>query len=133
MAEQTSIQKRETQEIQAERMRGGRSYVPSVDIVEQDDEMMLLADVPGARPDDVDITYERGQLTIHGKVTPREDPERTDYFLREYGVGDFYRSFQIGEGVDNSQIEAELHDGVLTLHLPKSPEVLPRKIELKTS
>ncbi len=132
MADETAMQKRETQDIKPERIRSGRTYVPNVDIIEQNDKLLLLADLPGVRPDDVEINYERGELTIHGKVSPRQDPENTNYLLREYGVGDFYRSFQIGEGVDHSRIEAELHDGVLTLTLPKSPDVLPRKIELKT-
>ena len=133
MPDETSIQKRESQDIQPERLRGGRTYVPSVDIVEQNDKLLLLADVPGVNPEDLDINYERGQLTIHGKVTPREDPQNTNYFLREYGGGDFYRSFQIGEGVDNEKIAARVEDGVLTVDLPKAAEVLPRRIELKTS
>jgi len=133
MADEATIQKRETQDVQTERIRSGRTYIPNVDIVEHNDKFLLLADMPGVRSDDLDINYERGQLTIHGKVTPRQDPEKTEYLLREYGVGDFYRSFQIGEGIDANKIEAELHDGVLTLHLPKSQELMPRKITLKTA
>ncbi len=133
MADETTIQKRETQDVQTERIRSGRTYIPNVDIVEHNDKFLLLADMPGVRSDDLDINYERGQLTIHGKVATRQDPEKTEYLLREYGVGDFYRSFQIGEGIDANKIEAELHDGVLTLHLPKSQELVPRKITLKTA
>lgn len=136
MANETSIEKRETQEVQQvqpERMRAGRTYIPNVDIIEQDDKLLLLADMPGVKPDGVDIQYERGELTIHGKVAPRQDPENTNYLLREYGVGDFYRVFQIGEGIDADKIEAELRDGVLTLHLPKAQELMPRKIALKTT
>lgn len=132
MAEQTTIEKRQTQEVQTERIRGGRTYLPNVDIIEHDDKFLLLADLPGVKPEDLDIQYERGQLTIHGKVAQRQDPERTEYLLREYGVGDFYRSFEIGEGIDSNKIEAELRDGVLTLHLPKSQELRPRRIALKT-
>jgi len=132
MAEQTSIEKRQTQDVQTERLRAGRTYVPNVDIVEQEDKFLLLADMPGVRPDDLEINYERGELTLRGRVAPRQDPERTDYLLREYGVGDFDRSFRIGEGIDADKIEAELRDGVLTLHLPKTQELVPRKITLKT-
>jgi HSP20 family protein len=129
---QTAIEKRESQLPQAERIRAGRTYVPSVDIVEEQDRMLLIADVPGATPENVDISYERGLLTIHARVKPRQDPKKTNYLLREYGVGDFHRSFEIGEGIDASKIEAEMHDGVLTVHLPKAAELLPRKITVKT-
>jgi HSP20 family protein len=133
MAQETAIDKRETRTIEAERMRGGQTYTPTVDILERDNELLLLADMPGVAPDSVDIQFERGLLTIHGPVAPRQDPDSTTYLLHEYGVGDFYRRFEIGEGVDPSGIEAELHAGVLTVHLPKTKEVMPRKIAVKTS
>jgi len=133
MATETTIEKRETQTTQPERVRAGRTYIPSVDIIEQPDKLLLLADVPGARRDDLDISYEGGLLTIHAKVTPRQEPRSATCLLREYGVGDFYRSFEVGEGIDANKIEAELHDGVLTLHLPKAQALLPRKIAVKAS
>lgn len=134
MANQTDIEKHEAQELQrAERTRAGRTFVPSVDIVERKNELLLLADMPGVKPDDLDIRYERGELTIHGKVQPRQDPEQTNFMLREYGVGDFYRVFQVGEAIDPSKIEAEVKEGVLTLHLPKTEQAVPRKITVKTT
>lgn len=133
MANQTDIEKHETQELQqAERTRAGRTFVPSVDIVEQENELLLLADLPGVKPDDLDIRYERGELAIDGKVQPRRGSEQTNYMLREYGVGDFYRVFQIGETIDPDKIEAEVKDGVLTLRLPKTEQAVPRKITVKT-
>jgi HSP20 family protein len=127
-----SIQKSETQVVKPERVRGGPSYVPAVDIVEVEDRLLMMADMPGVTSDDLDIRYERGQLTIHGRVIPRQDPD-TSYLLREYGVGDFYRVFEVGEGIDPSKIEAELRNGVLTLHLPKVQELMPRTIKVKTT
>lgn len=115
-----------------ERIRGGRVYSPSVDIVELENELLLLADVPGVRPEDLEISYEQGQLTLHARVRPRQDPDRTEYLAREYGIGDFYRSFQVGEGIDAQKIEAELKDGVLTLHLPKAEAAKPRRIQVKS-
>jgi len=133
MANQTDIEKHETQELQrVERIRGGRTFVPSVDIVERDNELLLLADMPGVKPDDLDIRYEGGELAIHGKVQPRQESERTNFMLREYGVGDFYRVFQVGDSIDSSKIEAEVKDGVLTLHLPKTEQAVPRKIAVQT-
>jgi HSP20 family protein len=133
MANQTDIEKHETQELQrAERTRAGRTFVPNVDIVERENELLLLADIPGVRPDDLDVRYERGELAIHGKVQQRQDSDQSDFMLREYGVGDYYRVFQVGEAIDADKIEAETKDGVLTLHLPKTARAVPRKITVKT-
>ncbi len=130
MSDTPNIEKREqTQEV-AERTRGGRSYVPPVDIIERGDELLLMADVPGARAENIDVDYERGELRITARVEPRQDP-RTTYLLREYGTGDYVRTFQVGEGIDASKIEAEVNQGVLTLHLPKADEARARKIAVK--
>ena len=132
MANQTDIEKHETQELQrVERTRAGRTFVPNVDIVEQENELLLLADMPGVKADDLDIRYERGELIIHGRVRSRQDVQQS-YMLREYGVGDFYRVFQVGEAIDSNRIEAQVNDGVLTLHLPKTEQAVPRKITIKT-
>jgi len=132
MANDAALEKREGRTTEPEQIRGGQTYIPTVDIVEDERELLLLADVPGVRSEDVDIDYERGLLTIHGRVTPRQDPDGTNYLLREYGVGDFHRRFEIGEGMDASKIAAELRDGVLTVHLPKTQELMPRKIAVRT-
>ena len=132
MSEDNAIEKRETQDIQkTERIRSGRTYVPTVDIVENDKQLMLLADMPGVHVDDLDIRYEHGELTVFGKVQPRQAPG-AGYLLREYGVGDFQRAFHVGEGIDSTRIEAELHEGVLILHLPKTEQAMVRKINVKT-
>lgn len=134
MATDTGIEKRESHDTQkAERIHAGRTYVPPVDIVEKEDRLLLLADLPGVKSDRLDISYERGELTLHGKVEPRQNVAQTHYLLREYGVGDFYRSFQVGEGIDASRIEAQLVDGVLVLNLPKTHDAVPRKIAVKTN
>jgi HSP20 family protein len=111
----------------AEHTRSGRFFRPNVDIVEKTDELLLFADVPGAKSDAIDIKFEDGELTLHAKVDPRQGPDQA-YLYQEYGVGDFYRTFQISEMIDASKISAEFSDGVLTLHLPKAESVKPRKI-----
>ncbi len=132
MASVATIEEREGQRAgTASCARNGRTYVPNVDIIEQDDKLLLLADMPGVSSDDLDIRYERGELTIDGRVPPRQDAGQTHYLLREYGVGDYRRAFQIGEGIESSGIEAELHDGVLTLHLPKTEQAVSRRISVK--
>jgi HSP20 family protein len=128
-----AIEKRETTTTEVEPTRGGRTYIPTVDIVEHKDELLLIADVPGATRDGIDIDYERGQLTVQARVAPRQAADRTNYLLQEYGVGDFCRSFQVGEGIDADKIYAEVADGVLTVHLPKAAELKPRRIEVKSA
>lgn len=130
MATQT-IEKVETMRTEPEPTRSGLTFVPSVDIVEYDDKYLLLADVPGAKAESIDINYERGLLTLHAKVEPRERLTLSSWVVREYGVGDFHRSFQIGEGIDAGRIQAEVAGGVLTLHLPKSEAAKVRKIGVK--
>ncbi len=129
----TTIEKRvHTGGEQPELTRGGRMYAPTVDILDMPEELLLLADVPGARPEDIEINYERGQLTLVARVRPRQD-ERTQYLLREYGVGDFTRAFQVGEGIDANRIQAEVSNGVLRLHLPKAEAARSRKIKVRSA
>lgn len=116
-----------------ERTRDRRTFMPNVDIMETADEFLVVADMPGVAADTIDIQYEQGVLTMHGRVEPRQDEERTTYLLREYGVGDYYRSFRLGEGINADRIEASLKDGVMELRLPKSEASKPKKIAVKTS
>ena len=132
MATETMTAKQtDGQEDQAEYTRSGQVYRPNVDILELPYELVVHADVPGLTGDDIDINFEDGTLTIHGRVKSRQSDE-TDYLLREYGVGDFYRTFRVSEEIDPSKITAECRDGVLTLHLPKSEAAKPRKIQVQT-
>ncbi len=114
-----------------ERTRGGVTYSPRIDIWETDDELVLFADMPGVAAEDLDIQFENRELRIHGKVCPRH--ENINFLYGEYGIGDFYRTFTIGETIDSQKISAELKDGVLALHLPKTEAVKPRRIEVKAS
>lgn len=116
----------------AEHTRCGRCYRPNVDILERDDELLVLADVPGANGEKIDVKFEEGMLSIHAPVDLRQ-PEDQDFVLREYGVGDYYRTFRVSEAVDAGKITAEYADGVLALHLPKTEAVKPRKIAVKAS
>ncbi len=107
-----------------------RRFRPNVDILERPDELTIVADLPGARSEDVDVTFENGTLTIHGRV-PARQPANTDYLLAEYGVGDYRRSFRVSNGVDAQGIRAEFRDGVLTVHLAKQPAVRTRRVPVE--
>jgi HSP20 family protein len=116
----------------AEHTWNHRTFQPSVDIHEGADGLIVTADLPGTRREDIDIHFENGTLTLQGKVRPRQN-DKTPYLLNEYDVGDFYRSFAVSELIDASRISAEYKDGVLTLRLPKVESAKPRKIEVKVA
>jgi HSP20 family protein len=108
---------------------GGTTYRPKFDIWENDDEMVLFGDLPGVIPEDLEVRFENPVLTIHGKVSPRHNDIK--FLHGEYGIGDFHRTFTVGEAIDSERISAELKNGVVTVHLPKSEKVKPRRIEVK--
>lgn len=130
MSTETNTEQREDQnQTVPERTRGDQFFRPNVDILEKPDELVLVADMPGAKPDQIDIRFEDGELTIHGRVEPRNE-EATNFLLREYGVGDYFRAFRVSEQVDPTRIGAEFHEGVLCVHLPKVEAAKPRKISV---
>ncbi len=108
----------------------GRQFCPNVDILERPDELTIVADLPGARREDVDVTFENGTLTIHGRV-PARQPASTGYLRGEYGVGDYRRAFRVSDAVDTQSIQAEFRDGVLTVHLAKRPAVRTRRVPVE--
>jgi HSP20 family protein len=105
----------------------GDTFTPRVDIFEADNELVLFADLPGVKPEDLDLHFEKGELILRAACPPRT----TGGFARqEYGVGDFYRAFTVAEDVDADKIAAELKNGVLTVRLPKAEKAQPRKIQV---
>jgi HSP20 family molecular chaperone IbpA len=112
-----------------ERTLGGMTFSPRFDIWESDDETILYGDLPGVMPEDLDVRFETPVLTIHGKVSPRHNDIK--FLHGEYGIGDFHRTFTIGEAIDTDRISAELKNGVLTVHLLKNEKVKPRRIDVK--
>lgn len=131
MAENQLATNKEATEVGGpEAMRGGMYFSPRCDIYETADEVVLQADLPGVRPDHLDIRFAENELTICGKVEPRQ--KAGEFTVQEYGVGDYYRSFTISRDVDAAKISAEYKDGVLTVHLPKPAKAKPRRITVKT-
>jgi HSP20 family molecular chaperone IbpA len=106
-------------------------FKPAVDVCDCGAEMLIVADVPGARAEAIDVSFEDGVLQVRAAVSARPLPGRT--VRHEYGVGDFQRSFRLGEGFDASLISADYRHGVLTIHVPRLAAVRPRRIEVRTA
>lgn len=112
-----------------EQTRTAPSYVLRCDFVETENELLLYGDLPGVKPENLDLRFENDRLTIHGKVEPRHQDRELIY--GEYGIGDYHREFEVYEEIDADKISAELNNGVLCVHLPKSEAVKPTRIEVK--
>lgn len=126
------VQKEEIVEGDVERTRSRRCFVPRVDIYETGQDIFLAADMPGVDDRSVDITLEKGVLTITGNVEPVQ-PDNYSLAYAEYTVGDFQRSFSLTDQIDQEHIEATVKDGVLRLRLPKAPQAKARKIAVKAA
>lgn len=107
-------------------------YTPLMDIAETGDSYLLQADLPGVNPGDVDVSYHDGTLTIQAPAAQRQKDHQR-YIWQEYGVGKFYRTVNVGNGINPDGIRAELKDGVLSVFVPKAEAVKARKIEVKSS
>ena len=101
---------------------------PPVDIFEDEDGLVVLADLPGVAPEGLDVRVEQRILTITAHAQPA--PSGTALH-REYELTNFFRQFQLPEEVDTARIQAELKQGVLTLRLPRAPKEQPRRVEVR--
>jgi HSP20 family molecular chaperone IbpA len=135
MSEQLSNPEAQKQEIveqnETERTRDTRLYIPRVDIYETDEAIHLIADIPGADENSIDITLEKNVLTIDAEVQA-EKPQDYSLTYAEYGIGSFRRKFNLSNEIDQEKIVAEVKDGVLKLKLPKSEKVT-QKIKVKAA
>lgn len=111
---------------------GGRIFRPLTDIVETDEGVTLMLEMPGVGADDVEVTLERRVLTIRGKVRATS-PEKLQLAYAEYGEGDFERSFTLSDDFDPDKIGASVSNGVLTVTLPRAAEAQPKKIAVTAS
>ena len=112
-------------------------YLPRVDVLETPEHFRLVADVPGATEDGLDLTVEKDVLTLWAKVPEAplagRDRDALTARGRGYPEGDWHRTFRLGEQVDRDGVEAELAHGVLTVTLPKAKEQQRRTIAVKTA
>ncbi|MFO7840028.1 MAG: Hsp20/alpha crystallin family protein [Desulfosalsimonadaceae bacterium] len=125
------MQVKDKQEVgQPEQTSEAPVFTPNVDIFETRNEITLLADLPGVKPENLSIDLNEGVLTLTGDIEPYENADEQDLMI-EYEVGRYFRQFTLSEMIDQNKIEANLKDGELRLRLPKAEKAQPRKIEVK--
>jgi HSP20 family molecular chaperone IbpA len=112
-----------------EKSRPIPTVTPVVDIYENDDEILLHADMPGVEKDKIAVNVDNGTLTITGV---RELETKGVATWEEFGNVEYRRNFSVPQTIDVEKVNAELKDGVLRLHLPKSEAAKPRQIVIKT-
>lgn len=111
--------------------QSGRWYEPDVDIYETEAALVLRADVPGAKPEDIETDLKDNLLTVTARTSGVGGPWRALY--AEFADGHWQRQFRLGQSIDQAGITAAVKDGVLTLTLPKAERARARKIQVKTA
>ena len=106
----------------------GRVLVPAVDIFESEENLTLIADMPGVEKGGLEINLEKGLLTISGEVALEN---RGKSLLREFSTANYFRQFKVSEHIDAEKSTAELNNGVLTLTIPKAESAKPKRIEIR--
>lgn len=104
----------------------------ALDVIEHDNEFLVKASLPGVKPEDLEITFDKGVLTLRGELRDESEKEQGQYHMRERRYGTFIRSVSLPTTVKADDINANYQDGVLTLHLPKAEEVKPKRIAIQT-
>lgn len=107
------------------------SWTPSMDVIEQDDRILLRAELPGMTEEDVEITVENRHLTIQGEKKFEHEETEGNYRRLESRYGSFYRTFSLPNTVDQERIDARFSKGVLEIELPKAEQAKPKKISVK--
>jgi len=108
-------------------------WAPLVDIIEDDKEYLIKAELPEVRKEDVKVSVEDGVLTISGERKHEAEENGAKYHRVERAYGLFSRSFTVPESADASKVSAEFKNGVLIVHLPKDEKAKPKSIEVKVA
>ena len=103
---------------------------PALNVYEDGDELIVEAQLPGLKPDDLDINVEQGVLTISGQTTAEEERKERNYLIREHRTGRFSRSLRLPATYNPDACQASFEHGVLRLSFPKSESAKPRRIQI---
>jgi HSP20 family molecular chaperone IbpA len=130
MAQQElQVQRKREVESKQESTIPARSFVPVTDVFETDQALMVILEMPGVGKNSVEVDVENDVLTIQGRIDfSKYDGLQPLY--TEYNIGNYRRSFQLSDKIEQDKIKAELKDGVMTLVLPKAAKAKPRRIKV---
>jgi len=129
--EMAPVKKQEIDVTRGEPTREGRYFTFAADIVENDEAVTVVADLPGVAPNAIEVDVRDNVLTIMGRVD--DVPASWRPIHAEYEVGGYLRQFNVGPAIDQEKISATMSDGVLTLVLRKAERLRPRKIEIRSN
>lgn len=116
----------------AEGEEGTADWTPAVDIVEEPGQFVLRADLPGVKPEDIDVSMDGGILTVSGHREPAETPAESSYQRIERAHGRFVRRFSLPESANAEDIAARSNNGILEVTIPKQPEIRARRITVES-
>ena len=106
-------------------------WSPQVDIVEDEKEYLIKADLPEMKKDEINVSVENGVLSVSGERKTEKEEKNKKFHRIERSYGRFERTFMVPEDADGAKVKAEFKDGVLKVHLPKNPVAKPKAIEVK--
>ena len=109
------------------------AWAPPVDIFEKSDNLVIRAEIPGAKPEDLDVRIENGVLSLHGERKRELDVDEKSSHRLERVYGSFTRSFSLPTIVDASKITATYKDGILEVSVPKAEAAKPKRIEIRAA
>jgi HSP20 family protein len=105
-------------------------WSPVVDIHESDKNLVLTAELPGLKEEDVEVNIDGNTLSISGKREFEEETKKDDYHRIERSYGSFFRSFTLPSYIDQEKVKAEYDNGLLKVTMPKKPELKPKKVKV---
>lgn len=105
-------------------------WMPAIDVMRDDGNLVLRADIPGIKPEEVSIEVDNDVLTVSGQHEESMEEKDKDFVRRERRYGSFYRSLALPPGVDASKIEAKTHDGVLEVTIPLPQEAKKQPVQI---
>lgn len=116
-------------------LAGPRTYSASIplDMYEKNGELVVKTDLPGVKPEEIEVNIKGDRLSIKGEFRSQDDDDRDDVHILERGYGKFQRTIVLPENIDPEDVEAIYEDGVLTLSLPKSMQSQPKQIPVRSS